>query len=115
MSGQTAVPLFSVHRSERTSFECSLTKARTTWTFGLLVTGAFGVTTLLTGLALSALTASGAVLGVAAGRISIVLLAAAFPLLLMSAHCMDKIPECEKRLRAESMKRSQPPRQPPAV
>lgn len=101
MQINTAVDL-PVRQSEKAD---SYIKARRAWTTGLCVSGVLGIAAGLIGIIFSLESLS----GIAGSQMSVagtVLIAAMFPLLILAAHCLDKIGEAKKAIRREYCRRN---------
>jgi len=102
---QTAYPSLSPTVLSKTPDEIAYLRSRSRWLACLFLSGTFGLLSAIFGLGLSALLLAGVVPKESANPEITVLLGAAFPLLFLSAHSLDKIREAEKRVKLEYCKR----------
>ena len=89
-------------RSKELNREKQLSKLGTQWTVLLLVSGSLGVGSGVVGVVLNALFLFGVLKNEGAlGLTAVLLLVAAFPLLFLTAHCLDRVDAINSLIRLE--------------
>lgn len=85
-----------------TATEIGLLRSRARWLAGMYVSSTFGLLSGIFGLGLTVLMAVHVFQNEAViNRAITVLLGTCFPLLFLAAHCLDKMRECETRVKRE--------------
>ena len=82
-----------------------LCRRKQRWTAALFISSVFGIILGGFGLVISGLNAFGFLTrGEGIGRVGSLLIVVAFPLVMFSAHCLDKIDQADKAIRIERCK-----------
>jgi hypothetical protein len=76
------------------------------WTAGLLISAVLGGLTGLTGLGIGALSILGVAHETSVVTLGTLSIALSFPLLILAAHCLDKVDACDKAIRLERCRKT---------